>query len=71
MSWFYYISKRFHLNLKGLSDVSVVSLTKKDYGSAVYFLKILMKSLELISDEWLRAICWSTLLFGTFMIKSE
>ena len=71
MSWFYYISKRFHLNLKGLSDVSVVSLTKKDYGSAVYLLKILMKSLELISDEWLSAICWSTLLFGTFMIKSE
>ena len=30
--------KRFFLNLKGLSDASVVSLTKKEYGSAVQFL---------------------------------
>ena len=36
---FYYMcSKRFFLNLKGLSDASVVSLTKKEYGSAVRFL---------------------------------
>ena len=27
--------KRFSLNLKGLSDASAVSLTKKEYGSAV------------------------------------
>ena len=30
--------KRFFLNVKGLFDVPVVSLTKKEYGSAVYSL---------------------------------
>ena len=30
-------SKRFFLNLKRLSDDKVVSLTKKEYGSAIYF----------------------------------
>ena len=30
--------KRFFLNLKGLSDGNVVSLTKKEYGSLVDFL---------------------------------
>ena len=43
--------KRFFLNLKGLSDASVASLTKKEYGSAVHFLYILTKSLELMPDE--------------------
>ena len=43
--------KRFFLILKGLSDVSVVSLTKKEHGSAVYFSWILIKPLVLISDE--------------------
>ena len=33
-----FYSKRFFLNLRGLSDGKVVSLTKKEYGSAVYFL---------------------------------
>ena len=28
-----------------------------------------MKSSELMSDEWFSAICWSSLLFGIFMIK--
>ena len=49
--------KRFVLSLKGLSDASVVSLTKKEYVSAVHFLWILMKSSVLISDEWFNAIC--------------
>ena len=31
--------KRFFLNLKGLSDGKVVSLTKTEYGSAVLFYK--------------------------------
>ena len=61
--------KTFFLNLKGLSDASVASLTKKEYGLAVHFLYILMKSLALISDEWFNAICWSSLLFGIFVIK--
>ena len=30
--------KRFFLNLKGLFDTNVVSLTKKEYSSAVHFL---------------------------------
>ena len=34
----YSMLKNFILNLKKLSDASVVSLTKKEYGSAVYFL---------------------------------
>ena len=69
MSWFYYILKRFFLNPKGLSDASVASLTKKEYGLAVHFLYILMKSLELMSDEWFSVIYWSSLWFGIFMIK--
>ena len=28
-----------------------------------------MKSLVSMSDEWFSAICWSSLLFGIFMIK--
>ena len=31
-------SKRLFLNLKGLSDDKVVSITKKEYDSAVHFL---------------------------------
>ena len=61
--------KIFFLNLKGLSDESVVSLTKKEYGLAGCIFLILIKSLVLISDEWFRAICWSSLLFGIFVIK--
>ena len=34
----YSMLKNFILNLKKLSDASVVSLTKKEYGSAVHFL---------------------------------
>ena len=45
----------FFLNLKGLSDSKVVSLTKKEYGSVVYFLKIFIKSVKSISDEWFKA----------------
>ena len=49
--------KILFLNLKGLSDESVVSLTKKEYGLAVYIFLILIKSLVLISDEGFSAIC--------------
>ena len=61
--------KRFFLNLKGLFDGSVVSLTKNEYGSVVHSLLILVKSLVLMSDEWFIAICRSFLLFGIFAIK--
>ena len=61
--------KRFFLNLKGLSEASATSLTKKEYGLAAHYLLILMKSLKLMSDEWFSAICWSSLLFRIFMIK--
>ena len=43
--------QRFFLNLKGLFDANVVSLTKKEHGSAVHSLWILMESSVLISDE--------------------
>ena len=43
--------KKFFLNLKGLSDESVVSLTEKEHDLAAYFLSIMMKSFVLISDE--------------------
>ena len=43
--------KKFFLNLKGLSDESVVPLTEKEYDLAVYFLSIMMKYFVLISDE--------------------
>ena len=45
------------LNLKGLFDANILSITKKEYGSAVYFLQILAKSLVLMSDELFIAIC--------------
>ena len=61
----------FFLKLKGLPDASVVSLTEKEYGSAIHFLYILTKSLVLISDEWSTAICWSSLLLKIFVIKNE
>ena len=61
--------KRFFLNLNGLFDESVVLLTKKEYGSTVHFLYILLESLALMSDEWFITICWSSLLFGIFAIK--
>ena len=35
---FYILSTRFFLIRKGLSDVRVVSITKKEYGFAVHFL---------------------------------
>ena len=43
--------KRFFLNLKGLFDATVVSLTKNENGSVVHFLDILAKSLVLMCDE--------------------
>ena len=40
MAWLLYISsKRFCLERKEYSDVKVVSLTKKEYGFAMDFLK--------------------------------
>ena len=41
-----------------------MSLTKNEYGSSVHFLKILIKSLKSMSDQWPIAICWSSLLLG-------
>ena len=49
--------KRFFLNLKGLFDASVVSLTKTEYGSSAHLLWILAKSLVLMPDEWFIAVC--------------
>ena len=38
-----YYPKRFFLNFQRLSDGKVVSLTKKEYGSAVYFFENIHK----------------------------
>ena len=38
MITFYILSKRFFLKSEKLSDATVVSITKKEYGFAVYFL---------------------------------
>ena len=38
MIFIIYYPKRLFLNLKGSSDGNVVSLTKKEHGSLVYFL---------------------------------
>ena len=35
---FYILSKRLFLNLEGLSDARVASVTKKEYGFAEHFL---------------------------------
>ena len=70
MSWFllyngitFYVKKIFS-EPNGLFDASVVSLTKKECGSAVHSLQILI----LMSDEWFIAICCSSLLLGIFAI---
>ena len=54
----------------GLSDGKTVALTKKEYGSAVQFLKVFMQSSKSISDEWFNAIWWSSPLFEIFIMKS-
>ena len=48
----YIYLKRFFLDLKGLSDGKVVTLTekKKENGSTVNFWQIITKSLKSISD---------------------
>ena len=71
MSWFLLYFKNNFLNIKGLSDASVVSLTRKGYYSVVHFLSILIQSLILISDEWFNAVGWSFFLFGILSYKSE
>ena len=53
----YILSKRFFLKRKGLSGPRVQS----EYGFAIH--------LNSISDEWLNAICWSSCLFGIFILK--
>ena len=69
MPWFLLYLNGIFLNLKGLSDASVVSIAKTENGLAVNSLLILVKSSVLISDEWFRAISWSSLLLGIFAIK--
>ena len=69
MSWFYYILRRLFLKLKGLSDVSVASLTKKEYGLAVHFFVD-------INEIFTAKVWWmiygnllGSFLLGIFMIK--
>ena len=48
---FYILPKRFFLKRKGLSISRVVSITKNEYGFAVYFLQTFIEPLKSISDE--------------------
>ena len=52
-----------------MSDESEVSLTKNEYGPSVHFLYILTKSFKSMSEELFSAICWSSFLFGIFIMK--
>ena len=46
--------KRFFLSLKGLSDGKVVSLTKKEYGSAVKFLYLWVQ--YLMNEQFVKVL---------------
>ena len=52
-----------------LSDTRVLSITKTESGFAVHFIYRFIKPWKSISDEWLNAICWSSLLIGIFQTK--
>ena len=63
------LSKRFFLKCKEWAYARVASITKKEYGFAVHFLYRLIKSWKSIYKERLNAICWSSCLFGIFIIQ--
>ena len=52
-----------------LSDARVVSITKTEYDFEVQFSQKFIMTWKPVSDEWLNAICQSTLLFGIFITK--
>ena len=52
-----------------LTNARVVLITKKEYGFGVHLLQKFIKSWKSLSDEWLNAICWSSLLLGIFITK--
>ena len=66
---FYILSERFFLKHKELLDAKVVSVTKKEYGFAVHFLKRFINTIKSVSDELLSTICWKTSLFRIFVRK--
>ena len=59
---FYILSTRFFLKCKELSYASVAPINKEEYA-------LTHKVIKSISDEWLNPICWSSHLFGIFIIK--
>ena len=54
---------------EGLSDARVASITTKEYVFPVHFTERYIKSWKSATDEWLNAICCSSLLFGIFITK--
>ena len=66
---FYILSKIFFLKHKRLSNERVASITKREYGFALHFLKRFIKPLKSRSNEWLSIISWSSRLFEMFLIK--
>ena len=66
---FYILFIRFFLKREELSDGRVVSTTKNEYGFPVHCLHRFIKFWKSISDEWLNAVCWSSILFRTFITE--
>ena len=55
------------LKRKPLSEAKIVSVTKKEYDFSTFFVKIEIKSLKSMSDEWLNAVSWGSCLPGIFI----
>ena len=55
------------LKRKPLSEAKIVSVTKKEYDFSTFFVKIEIKSLKSMSDEWLNAVSWGSCLSGIFI----
>ena len=63
---FYVLSKRLFLKRKGLSDIRVVSVTKKEYGFAVHF--SFFNIIFIVTFWWIiNWDFWSSRLFGIFI----
>ena len=52
-----------------LSDGRVVSTTKNEYSFPVHCLHRFIKFWKSISDKWLNAVCWSSVLFRIFITE--
>ena len=49
--------------------VVITTIPRRQYRSAVHFLRCLLNSPKSVSDEWLVAVVWSFALFRSYMMK--